>query len=69
MIKPKRLNPGSTIGIISPSYWIDNHILEQASKIFSDRNYKLVFGKTIHSKKVHSLEVPKFELKIFIQCF
>ena len=51
MIKPKRLNPGSTIGIISPSYWIDNHILEQASKIFSDRNYKLVFGKTIHSKK------------------
>ena len=51
MIKPKRLNPGSTIGIISPSYWIDNHILEEASKIFSDRNYKLVFGKTIHSKK------------------
>ena len=50
MIKPKRLYPRSTIGVISPSYWIDKHILEQASKIFTDRNYKLVFGKSIHSK-------------------
>ena len=50
MINPKRLYPRSTIGVISPSYWIDKHILEQASKIFTDRNYKLVFGKSIHSK-------------------
>ena len=50
MIKPKRLKSQSTIGIISPSYWIDENILKQTSKIFTTRNYKLVYGKSIYTK-------------------
>ena len=50
MIKAKKLKPRSTIGIISPSYWIDENILMKTSKIFSDKNYKLVYGKSIYAK-------------------
>jgi len=50
VIKAKKLKPGSTIGIISPSYWIDENILKKTSKIFSDQNYKLVYGKSIYAK-------------------
>lgn len=50
MIKAKKLKPRSTIGIISPSYWIDENILKKTSKIFSDKNYKLVYGKSIYAK-------------------
>ena len=45
MIKAKKLKPGSTIGIISPSYWIDENILKNTSRFFSDQNYKLIYGK------------------------
>jgi len=50
VIKAKKLKPRSTIGIISPSYWIDENILKKTSKIFSDQNYKLVYGKSIYAK-------------------
>jgi len=50
MIKAKKLKPRSTIGIISPSYWIDENILKKTSKIFSDQNYKVVYGKSIYAK-------------------
>ena len=50
MIKARKLKPRSTIGIISPSYWIDENILKKTSKIFSDQNYKLVYGKSIYAK-------------------
>ena len=50
MIKARKLKPRSTIGIISPSYWIDENILKKTSKIFSDKNYKLVYGKSIYAK-------------------
>jgi muramoyltetrapeptide carboxypeptidase len=50
VIKAKKLKPRSTIGIISPSYWIDENILKKTSKIFSDKNYKLVYGKSIYAK-------------------
>jgi len=50
VIKARKLKPRSTIGIISPSYWIDENILKKTSKIFSDQNYKLVYGKSIYAK-------------------
>jgi len=50
VIKARKLKPRSTIGIISPSYWIDENILKKTSKIFSDKNYKLVYGKSIYAK-------------------
>lgn len=50
MIKPDRLRPASTIGIVSPSYWIDKDTLIKTSEIFKNLNYKLIYGKSIYAK-------------------
>ena len=44
MIKPKELKPNSTIGIISPSYWLDDKILKKTSKYFTDLGYNIILG-------------------------
>ena len=46
MIKPKALHKNSTIGIVSPSYWLDEEILSLTSKYFTNLGYKLKFGKS-----------------------
>ena len=46
MIKPKALHKNSTIGIISPSFWLDEETLLSTSKYFSELGYKIVFGKS-----------------------
>ena len=46
MIKPKELKPNSTIGVISPSYWLDEKVLKQTSKHFTDLGYKIILGSS-----------------------
>jgi len=46
MIKPKELKPDSTIGIISPSYWLDEKVLKQTSKHFTDLGYTIILGSS-----------------------
>tara|TARA_B100000965_G_scaffold214643_1_gene179473 strand:- start:357 stop:1292 length:936 start_codon:yes stop_codon:yes gene_type:complete len=46
MIKPKSLKNDSTIGIISPSYWLDQKILEKTAGYFTKQGYKIKFGKS-----------------------
>ena len=46
MIKPKELKPDSTIGIISPSYWLDEKVLKRTSKHFTDLGYKIILGSS-----------------------
>ena len=41
MIKPKLLNADSTIGIVSPSYWLDEKVLKKTAQYFTDLGYKL----------------------------
>jgi len=48
MIKPKALQKNSTIGIVSPSYWLEEEILASTSKYFIDLGYRLKFGKSNH---------------------
>ena len=50
MIKPKSLQKNSTIGIISPSYWLDEKVLHSTSKYFTDLGYQLEFGKSNYLK-------------------
>jgi len=47
MIKPPRLKPGSTIGIVSPSYHINEDVYKRTSKIFTERGYKIIEGKSV----------------------
>ena len=46
MIKPKALHKNSTIGIVSPSFWLDKEILSLTSKYFTNLGYQLKFGKS-----------------------
>lgn len=46
MIKPPKLTPDANIGIICPSYWIKEEILEKTVKVFEERGYKLHLGAT-----------------------
>ena len=51
MVKPKKLNPKSTIGIISPSYWLDNKSLNETIKYYKNLDYNIIVGKSNHLRK------------------
>jgi len=44
MIKPKALQKNSTIGIVSPSYWLEETILKKTARFFTDLGYKIKIG-------------------------
>ena len=46
MIKPKSLKPNSTIGIISPSYWLEEKILSTTKSYFNSAGYKTITGQS-----------------------
>ena len=50
MVKPKKLNPKSRIGIVSPSYWLDKNDLKQSVKYFSNSGYKIEIGRSNYLK-------------------
>ena len=41
MIKPKPLKENCTIGIVSPSYWLDEKNLNKTAKFFQDIGYNI----------------------------
>ena len=51
MVKPKKLNPKSTIGIISPAYWLDNKSLNETIKYYKNLDYNIIVGKSNHLRK------------------
>ena len=44
MIKPKSMNPGDCIGIISPSYWLSEDDLQRTASYLKANGYRLKFG-------------------------
>ena len=50
MIKPKQLKPNSTIGIVSPSYWLDEKILSNTRSYFENQGYKIILGKSCSAR-------------------
>ena len=48
MVKPKKLEPNSRIGIVSPSYWLDKDDLKRSVKYFSDAGYNIKIGRSNH---------------------
>lgn len=47
MIKPPKLKPGATIGIVSPSYHIDEDIYKRTAQIFTERGFTIAEGQSI----------------------
>ncbi len=50
-LRPKRLEPGARIGIVSPAYWIEPERLLRAVGVFEEQGYELVLGKTTGLKE------------------
>ena len=50
MIKPKNLKPKSSIGIVSPSSWMDEIAMKTAISVFENKGYKLLLSKHINHK-------------------
>jgi muramoyltetrapeptide carboxypeptidase len=43
-IRPARLKPGATLGIVNPAYWLEDERMQRATNVFEERGYKLVHG-------------------------
>jgi len=50
-LRPRRLEPGARIGIVSPAYWIEPERLKRAVGVFEGLGYELVLGKTTRLKE------------------
>ena len=50
MIRPPRLHPGDTIGIVCPSRWLKSSIFSETVDIFKARGYKIKLGASTKLK-------------------
>jgi len=59
MIKPSALKPNATIGIVSPSSWLNEPDLKTAVSVFEDKGYKLVLGESVFLKEFTYAGTPR----------
>jgi len=59
MIKPSALKPNATIGIMSPSSWLNEPDLKTAVSVFENKGYKLVLGKSVFLKEFTYAGTPQ----------
>ena len=69
MIKPTGLKSEANIGVISPSYWINEDILKNTAAIFTSRNFHLTFGKSIMAKEGPFAGSPELRAEDFNNMF
>jgi len=50
MIKPPPLQPGATIGIVNPSYWLEDTLRDKGATLFEEKGYHLKMGVTTQLK-------------------
>ena len=46
MIKPKSIKVNSTIGVVSPSYWLDENVIKNTAKFFTELGYNIEISKS-----------------------
>lgn len=51
LLKPRRIQPGDTIGIVSPSGPIQGEELEKGLRLFQERGYKIVLGQHVLDRR------------------
>ncbi len=59
MIKPPALKPNATIGILSPSSWMNESDLKLAIAVFEEKGYHLVLGESVFLKDHTFAGTPK----------
>jgi len=50
MIKPPALKQNATIGIVSPSSWMDESDLKIAISVFENKGYHMLLGESVFLK-------------------
>lgn len=50
-IKPRRLLAGARIGIVNPAYWLEPERMQRAVRVFEERGYELVLGRSTTLKQ------------------
>jgi len=50
ILKPQKLTPGGTIGIVSPSYWWSEDSLKKTADLFREQGFKIEYGSSIFLK-------------------
>lgn len=51
MIRPERLTSGDRIGIVSPSYWLEDARLSRAVEVFTSMGYEVICGESTRLKQ------------------
>jgi len=51
MIKPNSLKPNTTIGVVSPSSWMNESDLKISISVFEEKGYNIVLGESVFLKK------------------
>ena len=59
MIKPPALKPNATIGIVSPSSWLNEPDLKTAVSVFENKGYKLFLGESVFLKEFTYAGTPQ----------
>ena len=50
-IKPGALKEGATIGVVSPSYWLDDDTLNKAINILQAQGYQILLGESVKARE------------------
>jgi len=59
MINPPGLKPNATIGVVSPSSWLNESDLKTAVSVFENKGYKLVLGESVFLKEFTYAGTPQ----------
>ena len=51
MIRPKALHQGATIGVVSPSYWLDEETLDKGITWLENHGYQLLLGESVRARR------------------
>lgn len=57
--RPRRLRPGSRIGVVNSSYWLEPERLEHALSAFTDRGYELVLANSVGQQQFRYAGTPE----------
>ena len=69
MLKPPKLNASATLGIVCPSYYLDNKIYQHTAQYFTQNGFKIIEGKTLNLRNNLYAGTPEERAKDIMDLF
>lgn len=69
MVKPPKIFPSATLGVVCPSYHIDKEVYQRTSQIFIEKGFNIIEGKTINLKDNLYAGTPEKRAKDLMEMF